>query len=106
VAWSSRGSLNDRHVFNAMTTESCRVALSGHCDKREAGYIRRLPNHLFEHKTLRCGLLDFTFDPASVIPEGMAGIGAGAPGTQSCTAQHLLGYRTSGIRIQGPELPL
>ena len=34
---------------------------------------RRLPNHQFEHNTLRAGPLDLTLDLASVIPDAMVG---------------------------------
>jgi hypothetical protein len=33
---------------------------------------RRLPNHRFEHNTLRAGPLDLTLDLASIIPDAMA----------------------------------
>ena len=32
---------------------------------------RRLPNHQFEHNTLRAGPPDLTLDLASVIPDAM-----------------------------------
>jgi hypothetical protein len=39
------------------------------------GYVavvgRRLPNHQFEHNTLRGGPLDLTLDLASIIPDAM-----------------------------------
>jgi len=62
-----------RVVIHAINDEGERLLT----DYTVEGYVavvgRRLPNHQFEHNTLRAGPLDLTLDLASVIPDAMAG---------------------------------
>ena len=62
-----------RIVIQAVNDEGERLL----ADYTVEGYVavvgRRLPNHQFEHNTLRAGPLDLTLDLASVIPDAMAG---------------------------------
>lgn len=62
-----------RIVIHAINDEGERLLT----DYTVEGYVavvgRRLPNHQFEHNTLRAGPLDLTLDLASVIPDAMVG---------------------------------
>jgi hypothetical protein len=62
-----------RIVIHAINDEGARLLT----DYTVEGYVavvgRRLPNHQFEHNTLRAGPLDLTLDLASVIPDAMVG---------------------------------
>lgn len=59
-------------VIHEISDEGKRLLADYTVDGYVAAIGRRLPNHQFEHNTLRSGPLDLTLDLASVIPDAMA----------------------------------
>jgi hypothetical protein len=61
-----------RIVIHEISDEDERLLANYTVDGYVAAIGRRLPNHQFEHNTLRSGPLDLTLDLANVIPDNMA----------------------------------